>query len=145
MHSSKGWSGETREPSEDLAQVRSPSSPGNSLGEKMPPLFRVSLPERIARWSRTPQGLAGVCICWLLLLLVLLFGFTLAISWGTLARASNVSSMAALLWENDLAGSTGRRPFSCLSPQCEDWSNTLEEGRSSLRFETNPEREMLSC
>lgn len=111
-------------------------TPESCPGEAMPPLSRVSRLELIVLSLRTVPGLVMLSILWVLFLLGLVFGSILLISWGTLRWGSSVSSMAVLHLASDSAGSTGRRPFLCQCPQCDDWQTTLAEGRSSLKFET---------
>lgn len=101
----------------------------------MRPLFRASLLERIAAFSRTPRGLAVICICWILFLLALVFAFTPRTSWETPQRAYAASSMGALLLANDSVGSTDRRQCYSALPQCDDWRSYSEDGplNSELR------------
>lgn len=85
---------------------------------------------------------AAVSTFLVLLILALVLGFILLILWVTAGRVFYRSSMDVSQLESDLVGSTGRRPFSCLNLQCDEWRNTLEEGRSSLKYETQPKEDM---
>ena len=93
----------------------------------MRPLFRASLLERmnqsletISRASRTPRGLAVICICWVLFLLVLVFAFTRQTSWETPTRAYAASSTAASLLVSDSDGSMDRKLCYSALPLCEE-------------------------
>lgn len=100
-----------------------------------------SPPVPIGLASLTPRTLAAVFICYLLLLLGLVFGCTLLISWATAGEATGPSSTAVLPWERSLDGWMARRLY-CSAPQpCEDWRPTSPEGRSSLKFERTLEED----
>ncbi len=119
-----------------------PSFLENSPGGTMRPLFRASLLERIAAYSRTPQGLAAGCILWLLFLLALVFASTQLISWVTQPRGSNASSMAASLSGSDLGIWTARRLYCYPLQPCDIWNPFSEEIPSSLRYEIQTEEVM---
>lgn len=106
-------------------------------------LFRASLLERIAAYSRTPRGLAVICIWWIVFLLVLVFVFTPRISWGMQLRASGHSSTAVSLLEKSLDGWTNRRLFCSALQPCDAWNPFSEDAPSSLRFEMRPEPGMV--
>ena len=108
----------------------------------MRPLFRASLPERIAAYSRTARGLAVICIWWVLFLLALVFVFTPRTSWETPRRAYAASSTGALPSENDSDGWAARRLCCSPSQPCDAWSPFSEDIPSSLRFEMQPEEVM---
>jgi hypothetical protein len=129
----------TKAHSADCSLEDWPSFLENCPGGTMRPLFRASLPERISAFSRTPLGLAVVCICWVLFLLALVFAFTLLTTAETPRRAYAANSMGASPSEKSLDGWMARRLY-CYPPQpCDAWSPFSEDAPFNLRFETQPE------
>lgn len=97
----------------------------------------------MSAYSRTPQGLAVICISWVLFLVALVCVCILLTSWETRYGAFGASSTAALPVEKSLDGWAARKLY-CYQPQpCEDWRPTSEVGRSSLRLEVQPETEEI--
>ena len=111
----------------------------NSRGGTMRPLFRASLLERIGAYSRTPRGLAVVCICWIAFVLALVFASTLLTSWGMPRSGSAASSTAASLSEKSLDGWMVRRLYCSPHQPCDAWSPFSEDDPFNLRFEIQPE------
>jgi hypothetical protein len=102
---------------------------------KTPPQSRASRLELITLFFRSPRGLDVLCICWLLLILALVFAFTLLTSWEMPVEGSAANSTAVSRWENGWDGWTNRKLYCSLSPQCDDSSPTFLGGRSSLKYE----------
>lgn len=107
--------------------------------EETRPTSRASLLARIAASSRTPSGLAVICICWVLFLLVLVFACTPRTSWVTQRWVTEANSTAASLSEKSLDGWTARRLYCYPLQPCDAWSPYSEDERSNLRFETRDE------
>lgn len=116
-----------------------PSFLENSPGGTTPPTSPASRLERIVLWLRSPRGLVVACICWLLLVLAAVFGFTLLTSWEPLIKVSAASSTAASLWEKGSDGWMVRKRSFYLPPPLDDSTNTLWTGRLSLKYEMEQE------
>jgi hypothetical protein len=134
----------TKAHSADCSLEDWPSFLENCPGGTMRPLFRASLLERIAASSRTPRGLAALCICWLLLILALVFVFTLLTTWETRARDFVVSSTAVSQSENDSDGWMARRLYCSPRQPCDAWSPFSEDVPFSLKFEMHHEAELVT-
>ena len=111
------------------------SCPGGTMRH----LFRASLLERIALSLRTPRGLAALCICWLLLILALVFGFTLLISWPMPPSDFVRNSTAASPSESDSGGWAARRLYCSPHRPCDAWSPFSEDAPFNLRLEIQHE------
>ena len=134
-------SGGTKGPSADSQPPSSPSIQESSPGEETPPTSLASLLDlekilfNMSAYSRTPRGLAAVCIFWVVFLVVVVCVSILLTSWETRYGGIEASSMAASHAEKRLDGWTNRRLY-CYPPQlCGESSNIFMEGRSSLKFE----------
>jgi hypothetical protein len=119
-----------------------PSFLENSRGEITPHQSPASLPARIAAFSRTPRGLAVICICWVLFLLALVFAFTPRTSWVTQRWVTEASSTAVSASGNDLGGWMARRLYCFPHQPCDAWSPFSEDAPSSLRYEMQQETRM---
>lgn len=107
----------------------------NSPGEEMRRIYPASRLQRIAVYSRTPQGLVAICIWWIVFLLVAVFVSILPILWVTSVFGSVVNSTAVLPPVKNLGIWTNRKLY-CYQPQpCGDWRPTSEVGRSTLKLE----------
>ena len=135
----------TKAHSADCSLEDWPSFLENCPGGTMRPLFRASLPERIARYVRTARGLAALCICWLLLILALVFGFTLLTTWEIPARGFVVTSTDASPSEKSLDGWTARRLYCSAHQPCDAWSPTSADGHFGLRLELQRKEELTRC
>lgn len=121
--------------SEESLRAAYLSSLENCHGATTPPQFPASLLGRIARFSRTPPGLAVISILWALFVFALVFASIPLTSWEMPARASNASLTAAFLLESDSDGWMARRLFCSPSRPCDALSPFSEDSPSNLRYE----------
>ena len=92
--------------------------------------------ERISAYSRTPRGLAVLCIYWIVFLVAVVCVSILLTLWETHYADIELNLTVASHAEKSLDGWTARKLY-CYPPQlCGESSNIFLEGRSSLRYET---------
>ena len=90
----------------------------------------------LSAYSRTPQGLAVLCIYWIVFLVAVVCVSILLTLWETHYADIELNLTVASHAEKSLDGWTARRLY-CYPPQlCGESSNIFLEGRSSLKFET---------
>lgn len=85
--------------------------------------------------SRTPQGLADLCIYLVQLLVGAVFVFTLLTSWGTETLGSSPNSMGASRWENESDGSEDRKGYCSANLLLEGVRRILEEEYLNWRYD----------
>lgn len=139
MQSSGDSTGRTKGRLADSSLEDWASSLENFPGEETLPPLAVSRWEFIVLSLRTAPGLVVLCICWLLLILVLLFGSILLISWGIPSWAGVANSTAVLALENDSAGWMGRRLYCSASLPCDVYSPFSADGLFFWKYETDDE------
>lgn len=98
-----------------------------------PPQSQESLRARITAFLLTPRVLVVPFICWLLLILALLFVFIPRISWGTPVEDESVNSTGASPSENDSDGLMDRKLFCSPSLLCDGSRSVLEDDLSPSR------------
>lgn len=91
--------------------------------------------------SLSPRALAVAFICWLLLILVLVFGFIQLTCAETLPRGGRLSLMDASPLGSGLGIWMGRRLYCSASRPCDAWSPTSTDGPFDLRLVV-PEEEV---
>lgn len=122
----------TKEPSADSLPDPCLSSLENSPGERTAAALAAYDQDQekglklIGLRSLTPRGLAVAFICWLLLILALVFGSILLTLWATPAKGSGVSSTAVLPLESVSAGLTAKRRFCSPSRLCDGFRSISE-------------------
>ena len=144
MRSSKGSTNRIRGRLGNSSLEDWPSFLENSPIEVTRTSLVVCLLERIVACSRTPRGLAVLCICWVLFLLALVFVFTPRTSWVTQRWVTEASSTAVSLSENDLGLWMARRLYCSPHQPCDAWSPFSEDARSNLRLEMEVEVRLWS-
>ena len=128
-----------------------PSFPVSSRGAATHRPYRAYRPllearlRSIVQFSRTPRGLAVICICWVLFLVALVFAFTPRTSWVRQISVTGASSTAASPSEKSLDGWTARRLYCSAHQPCDAWSPTSADGHFGLRLELQRKEELTRC
>ena len=143
MQSFSAPSGAIKEPLGGSSLEDWPSFLESSPGETTPLLSRVSRLELIALFLRTAPGLAVLSILWVLFLLGLVFGFIQLISWEMPAKVSSANSTAASLSAENLDGWMARKLYCNRQQPCDILSLFSEDGPSNLKYEIQPEEEVM--